>query len=601
MQRSSEGKTYEALVLLALELLKKDCSFDGEIYWNVTPEGMTIEPDLVVGHDPNRPSHIFLITYSITAPKSNMKLWRNLGELAEAKTRLKTVPWVGSVTFGEGTRGDIKRLQAQSFDGQLVVDDQEYGKEIHKWISDHAYRFPRDGGERVAYIRECCLNDHAIRRLLEQLADDLGSVMQTQQTAPQVLWQLERHRSIGPIPLCRTTYVRRGLAKLLLFSREHLTQIIGGQRLFPDSETIIPAKFAGIVTRTLGGYRLVDAEVLNALKLLSREQVQSIFDCPRAVGLEAVISQAKNIVALERMCKALWEHYEDLITPEGMFQALQRQYKDSMYLLNPFKGNTPADVWLFRLLMDVFKLFGGTMQAYGTGKLVDAIKKYSTDPKFISFVRKVALMEFWEFPKSTEPIRRGLQDYINRIPNTSFSSALLAAVSYGLAVQLATIARERFVGIHEKLIETWRSSTVEARLLTHLEFDPLKVLIVQALNTKYTIEYVKGCFAEASGNLTSTLTGRTRLIRTRSCLINWQSAHDSHTNDKRKELCGRAVALRYSWEARSRGFIRRPGVKKLILVLDGTWRQVDLDTLVRAGWDEVFYPDEMDKLVQAIA
>src|SRR6516164_6886352 len=139
MQRSSEGKTYEALVLLALELLKKDCSFDGEIYWNVTPEGMTIEPDLVVGHDPNRPSHIFLITYSITAPKSNMKLWRNLGELAEAKTRLKTVPWVGSVTFGEGTRGDIKRLQAQSFDGQLVVDDQEYGKEIHKWISDHAY------------------------------------------------------------------------------------------------------------------------------------------------------------------------------------------------------------------------------------------------------------------------------------------------------------------------------------------------------------------------------------------------------------------------------------------------------------------------------
>jgi len=68
----------------------------------------------------------------------------------------------------------------------------------------------------------------------------------------------------------------------------------------------------------------------------------------------------------------------------------------------------------------------------------------------------------------------------------------------------------------------------------------------------------------------------------------------------KKELCGRAVALRYSWDLKSKKFTPRRGVRKLTLVVDGTWRQSDLDALVRAGWDEIFYPDEMEKLAKAI-
>lgn len=37
-----------------------------------------------------------------------------------------------------------------------------------------------------------------------------------------------------------------------------------------------------------------------------------------------------------------------------------------------------------------------------------------------------------------------------------------------------------------------------------------------------------------------------------------------------------------------------------ILLLDGTWNQKDIETLTYAGWDEIFYPDEMDKLKAAI-
>ena len=38
----------------------------------------------------------------------------------------------------------------------------------------------------------------------------------------------------------------------------------------------------------------------------------------------------------------------------------------------------------------------------------------------------------------------------------------------------------------------------------------------------------------------------------------------------------------------------------MILLLDGTWRQADLNSLLRAGWDEIFYPDEMDQLAKSI-
>ncbi len=92
----------------------------------------------------------------------------------------------------------------------------------------------------------------------------------------------------------------------------------------------------------------------------------------------------------------------------------------------------------------------------------------------------------------------------------------------------------------------------------------------------------------------------TTVMRVKNTLINWQSAHDSHTNDKRKELCGRAPALRYQWDASKKRFVRRSWAQKMLLVVDGTWGQEDLDALTQAGWDGIYYPDQLDKLAADI-
>lgn len=174
---------------------------------------------------------------------------------------------------------------------------------------------------------------------------------------------------------------------------------------------------------------------------------------------------------------------------------------------------------------------------------------------------------------------------------------VLRAMAQALAGRLRAIGESAIAALVLRVPAELGRTLVEAKLVTYRNFEPMWMLLRMTLPDLARVRY-PACFAERSdlGGQAS----KTNVAKSKKTLINWQSAHGSHTNDKKKELCGRAVALRYSWDPRGKRFIPRPGVKKLILVVDGTWRQDDLDALVAAGWDEIYYPDEMDKLAAAI-
>jgi hypothetical protein len=174
--------------------------------------------------------------------------------------------------------------------------------------------------------------------------------------------------------------------------------------------------------------------------------------------------------------------------------------------------------------------------------------------------------------------------------------AFLSVLSEHLAKKLSEIGQVSIT----KLAQKWRdaiANILEAKLMTYRGFEPLCSLVKQVCPASNLI-WVRSAYAEKAG-LTGQ-GGRTRLIQVKSTLVNWQSVSDAGRDHKKKELCGRAVGLRYSWDAKSKQFIPRPGIKKLILVVDGTWTQENLNALARSGWDEIFYPDEMDKLAKTI-
>ncbi len=167
------------------------------------------------------------------------------------------------------------------------------------------------------------------------------------------------------------------------------------------------------------------------------------------------------------------------------------------------------------------------------------------------------------------------------------------SLALGESTQPITLEPFQFQCGLERVVQT----NLEQKVVTYRDFQPVRDLVMSACPTARLIR-IKSCFGEAAG--LSGLASDTTVLKAEQTLINWQSCSDAGRDHKKKELCGRAVALRYSWDAKPREFTPRPGVKKLILVVDGTWRQPDLDALIRAGWDEIFYPDEMEKLVDAI-
>ena len=60
------------------------------------------------------------------------------------------------------------------------------------------------------------------------------------------------------------------------------------------------------------------------------------------------------------------------------------------------------------------------------------------------------------------------------------------------------------------------------------------------------------------------------------------------------------MALRYSWDPRIQEFVPQPGVRKLILLVDGIWREGALAPLARAGWGVITRPYEIARLVEAV-
>jgi hypothetical protein len=149
----------------------------------------------------------------------------------------------------------------------------------------------------------------------------------------------------------------------------------------------------------------------------------------------------------------------------------------------------------------------------------------------------------------------------------------------------------------QEFVGGFAHNLLDNKIGTYRMFEPLLDLLKTRIEGVNKVQ-IRSCFAEKAG-----LGGRvgcTTIAQVKDCIINWQTATDSGKDHKRKELCGRAVGLRYTWDQKTESFKKRPGVNRLILLLDGTWSQKDLDTLVRAGWDEIYYPDEIDKIKTSV-
>ena len=77
------GKTCEALFSVVLAEMKRQGKLRGNVFWNETPKGISVEPDFIIGQDLNHPDYVIMVTHSGSSKESNRKTWRNIGELCD--------------------------------------------------------------------------------------------------------------------------------------------------------------------------------------------------------------------------------------------------------------------------------------------------------------------------------------------------------------------------------------------------------------------------------------------------------------------------------------------------------------------------------------
>jgi hypothetical protein len=580
MAGERKGKTYEAIVFVVLSKLKKEGKLKGNIFWNETPKTMTIEPDLVVGDQLDKPDYIFMVTHGGSAKESNRKYWRNVGELVEEKTRLRSVPKVLAITFDSIIKEDIKRAEQYTLDGALFVGDVNYGVDLQAWVDNNQEDLPTKVEDKANEITKLLGADKELKRNVEKLSRDIKSLLVVSSPELDKLWLAERSRVPTMAPKARETCVRRGFTKACLLGEIPTTTSKTMKKASSWSIDI------GLVQKVLGGYRVVDPDLQWIAKSPLRSiDIKALINGAATEGFRKQIEKIYYVEILEQYTRYIINHLDELISTSGMKKHLQlMELKPAVGLSLPEGVPGPANIWLFDFIGALTKAKNKKAQGFGYSDFAKHKKAKET---------KIGNMDIGVW------VSCFMNQYFSRKSDFNPPIAAVDYVAEVLSETLTQFSKKEITDLTSETKDRYVAKEYEATLLAHRGFDPIGWIVSNGLvGHKLTATSVRSAFAERAG--LAGASGKTSLLKVDQTFVKWQSVTDAGRDHKKKELCGRAVGLRYTWDPRTNKFIDRPGVKKLILVLDGTWRQDDLDALCRAGWDEIFYPDEIDKLAKAI-
>ena len=584
MAGEQKGLAYEALIKLCLDDLVATRAITETVFWNETPAGMSIEPDFTIGLTKDAPNHVLLVTHSGSIKNSDMKFWRNIGELVEIKALGAHLPSVCNIAFDSVIKADLIAVQSHSFDDQIVIESRPYGSFLLSWVESHHKTLPRAGDEKVKEIvRLRSKKSHEggeLKAALSRLAKDLVASIKRRRPELDNLWHFEKARHKAKAPSARATHVRRSFTKAALLGQ------------MPSKDIKLSGKAApwmhhlGLVGKSISSPRVIDTELgWLSQSPLSATDLGSLLNHVATQGFRDQVSKVRAIELIDQYRSFVVTNLVELQTPAGMQRYVESQHSSpAKGIVVPPGVPSPTGVWLFDFISALKKAQRNKAQAFG-------YSHFATHPDAKS--SSVGNMSLGKWCSCF------FNQYFTRKPQFSPPKIAIVFVAKVLSEQLLGLTATQIDALANKILEQYIAKEYEATLMAHRGFDPIRGLIEKHPDlSKGKLLRIQGCFAEKAG--TPVGSGATTVLKVKSTLIKWQSATDAGRDHKKKELCGRAVALRYTWDATARAFRSRAGVKKLVLVVDGTWRQEDLDALARSGWDAIFYPDEVAKLAAAI-
>ena len=579
------GLLFETIAECAALIMTNDSPL--KVYRNVKPNGISIDPDVTIGSDPDRPLAVILCTASSSSHNSEIKSWRNLGEIQELKALNTTPPSIINVYFISTIKAGLESLLNKIGVQTIHVEQKPYFSILNLWVQMHLKMSLKSKEQRLTILHESARTSPELYNAINLLASDIDQAIKNETHQLDSLWSLQYHdKARRPVPPAeregQPVRIRRGLGKLLvadpvvrsIIYSHHLQNKLDSfdRRQIPDY--LIELGFFEV---RIGRVELTDIEITSTIDLLGAEKCEKLLGlAPKS--MELWIDPLRDIKRFDVHADFLNKHYEAITDPNGLRTLLNECYNNPADL-SGVRGD--EKVWLFDILVTFIKVKSGKFQGFGLAQLEEDIKQIIKADK-------------------VEPTRFVIPSFVQRklMPDPEYMSAI--AVS--LSKRFSEVSRSEIPRLKENLITWIKKEQLDDRIIPYRNFEPLKWLLEEELKEmNITFEERKpyGGWINDIANLTGT-TATTPFLRARNILFHWKSSYGSHVNDKTKELAGRIRNVRYQYDASNSTFSYRQGIDTYVLIVDGDWKNKHLETLTQAGWDKIIYPDEIADFVSQI-
>ncbi|WP_020602255.1 hypothetical protein [Spirosoma spitsbergense] len=586
MAGEKKGSAFEALVYLALE--KIGYSLDKDLYWGKKPNGVSIDADFVIG-TLEAPSHLLMLTSTGQASNYNMKVWRNVGEIFEIKKAFTPPPGVYNLVFEATQKESLQDIMEAISDGNLLVQSEKYGQVLVNLVENNLSLFPASNERKSNLLKELLDNDDLARIAFSTFCIHLNNTINKQNFLLNDLWALAKcYKNKSSSRLAKITFFRRGILKLAILPQEDRNQIYKHKELglkinsMPDYAITL-----GFATKSVFGYKIIDKEINNTLDLLTKEVIEYTIKNSPFDRMQRWIKPICNINDVEVQVKFVLDHFQHLKTVKGMYECLTSQYIDPYFKVNKDKVRGDWEiVWIFYFVFDIIKTHKKKKQGFGLSELSKKAQKY---------------LNTNSYPANHTIWRINLPSFVNRVTSAKdLPFEILWATSGVLSELLDEVGYNALSQLGKSLEETVISSNLEQKLMSYRSFHPLKVVVEKKLKESslpfINIPAHPSLLTEINGQNQNAST--TPLIKVGKVAIHWKSAFDQGKTHKVKELIGRVQSLRFEFSGNE--FKIRSDIERFVLILDGTFTQSQINTLIRSGWDEIYYLDELDSLIELL-
>lgn len=587
---------YEAIVYVAAREAISSSGTGNSIEWDEDRIEFKKRPDILIINERGAPIVNIMVTHCKSAKASNFKYLRSLCEFIDVMKpgcQVRTA----SVIFDDTIKPSILTLYRTSFDGSIVVRDTL--KSNFQSFTKSAHSIAKLGGDKVDAVALLDKLDQTLlyecKRVIGAMILDLLSNTNSNSAAPRT----RNHRS--PPPSNRFTGLKRGLGKLLIAP----AGIVRGSISKDDADVF--ASLGMMAPSAAGENRFIDKDICWALKHVPVDELEFLHLKSPREQMSVFIEPLRNAAKIDRMFELFTSMREALETPEELLRQLI-ETSSSDYLRNQFGEGFTQPGWLFEICREVIKANIGGRTSWGWAQLIEDLKEYESEIEYWEFIKSVTGFERGSIPSSAwsgyRTITYSLPEWVMGDSRTNFplKSTDLPRLAFVISRRLIDSPQSiDILAIKENLQKHY----LEDKLIQYRHFDPLRDLVEKMLkgagiDWKYYDRW-PSCFVSKASSLGYKLnvrTGTTSVIKAQNTLIAWQCVTDSGRDHKEKELSARSFAISHTWNGSK--YTQNADISKLILLLDGTVDQASLGSLSESGWDEIFYPDEVDRLTLSI-